>query len=75
MRRRSAGTSKLTNIRFAEVKIDRHFTRNCATDEGNASICKTIVNMAHNFNSDAVAIGVENASEAKALKKMGCNLG
>jgi EAL domain-containing protein (putative c-di-GMP-specific phosphodiesterase class I) len=65
----------LKSLSFAEIKIDRHFARNCGTETGNGNICKTIVNMARNFGSESVAIGVENASEAQALKAMGCTLG
>jgi EAL domain-containing protein (putative c-di-GMP-specific phosphodiesterase class I) len=38
-------------------------------------LCKTVIDLAHNFGSLAVAIGIEKASDAVALVAMGCDYG
>ncbi len=41
----------------------------------NAPLCKTMIDLAHNFGQIAVAIGIENAGDASALLAMGCDYG
>src|SRR6185437_6283755 len=60
---------------FAELKLDRSFVADCGTDKVNAPLCKTVIDLAHNFGSIAVAIGIEKASDAMALVSMGCDYG
>jgi EAL domain-containing protein (putative c-di-GMP-specific phosphodiesterase class I)/CheY-like chemotaxis protein len=70
--------SSLTKVRdmsFAEMKLDRSFVTDCGTDKVNAPICKTVIDLAHSFGSLAVGIGIEKASELTALVSMGCDLG
>jgi EAL domain-containing protein (putative c-di-GMP-specific phosphodiesterase class I) len=66
---------RLKELPFSELKLGRTFVRNCGTDKVNAPICKTIIDLAHNFGSVAVAIGIEKAADALALASMGCDLG
>jgi len=66
-------TSK--KLPLAEIKIDRSFIAECATSKVNAPACKTMIDLAHNFGSLAVAIGIEKASDAIALLRMGCDYG
>ena len=60
---------------FAELKLDRAFVADCGTDKVNAPLCKTVIDLAHNFGRSAVAIGIEKASDALALVSMGCDYG
>jgi EAL domain-containing protein (putative c-di-GMP-specific phosphodiesterase class I) len=60
--------------RFSELKLDRGFVAGCAADKGHAAICKTVIDLAHNFGSNAVAVGVEDSADASALAKMGCDI-
>ena len=72
------GYIKLTRLKelpFAELKLDRKFVTDCGTDKVNAPLCKTVIDLAHNFGSVAVAIGIEKASDAVALVSMGCDYG
>jgi predicted signal transduction protein with EAL and GGDEF domain len=62
-------------IPFVELKIDRSFVTDCGTDRVNAGLCKTVIDLAHNFGSVAVAIGIEKASDVLAVTGMGCDLG
>ncbi|HML08283.1 MAG TPA: EAL domain-containing response regulator [Xanthobacteraceae bacterium] len=66
---------RLKELPFAELKLDRAFVADCGTDKVNAPLCKTVINLAHNFGSIAVAIGIEKASDAMALVSMGCDYG
>ncbi len=65
----------LKELPFAELKLDRAFVTDCGTDKVNAPLCKTVIDLAHNFGSVAVAIGIEKASDALALISMGCDYG
>ena len=52
-----------------------HFVADCGTDKVNAPLCKTVIDLAHNFGRVAVAIGIEKAADAMALVSMGCDFG
>jgi EAL domain-containing protein (putative c-di-GMP-specific phosphodiesterase class I) len=67
--------ARLKELPFTELKLDRSFVADCGTDKVNAPLCKTVIDLAHNFGSAAVAIGIEKASDALALTSMGCDLG
>jgi EAL domain-containing protein (putative c-di-GMP-specific phosphodiesterase class I) len=66
---------RLKELPFAEMKLDRSFVTDCGTDKVNAPICKTVIDLAHNFGSLAVAIGIEKAADVLALVSMGCDYG
>jgi len=67
--------TKLKESPFAELKLDRTFVADCASDKVNAPLCKTVIGLAHSFGSVAVGIGIEKASDAVALVSMGCDYG
>ena len=67
--------ARLKELPFSELKLDRTFVADCGTDKVNAPLCKTVIDLAHNFGSAAVAIGIEKASDALALTSMGCDMG
>jgi EAL domain-containing protein (putative c-di-GMP-specific phosphodiesterase class I) len=67
--------ARLRELPFAEFKLDRAFVTDCSSNRANASLCKTVINLAHNFGSIAVAIGIEKAADALALMSMGCDFG
>jgi EAL domain-containing protein (putative c-di-GMP-specific phosphodiesterase class I) len=67
--------ARLKELPFAELKLDRAFVADCGSDKVNAPLCKTVISLAHNFGSRAVAIGIEKASDALALVTMGCDYG
>src|SRR3954464_1363877 len=70
-----ASLTKLKELPFAEMKLDRSFVVGCGTDKVHAPICKTVIDLAHSFGALAVGIGLEKASDASALVSMGCDLG
>src|SRR5580698_9486928 len=67
--------ARLKESPFAEFKFDCVFVTDAGTDKVNAPLCKTVIDLAHNFGSTAVAIGIEKASDALALVSMGCDYG
>jgi EAL domain-containing protein (putative c-di-GMP-specific phosphodiesterase class I) len=67
--------TKISSLPFAELKLDRVFVTDCGTNKMNAPLCKTVIDLAHNFGSVAVAVGIEKASDAVALVSMGCDYG
>jgi EAL domain-containing protein (putative c-di-GMP-specific phosphodiesterase class I) len=73
-----AGYSSFTSLRelpFAELKLDRSFVKNCASDATNAAICQTAIDLAHRFGSAAVAEGIESMADIQAMVVMGCDFG
>ena len=70
-----ASLTKLKELPFGEMKLDRSFVVGCGTDKVHAPICKTVIDLAHSFGALAVGIGLEKASDASALVSMGCDLG
>jgi EAL domain-containing protein (putative c-di-GMP-specific phosphodiesterase class I) len=67
--------ARLRDVPFAELKLDRSFVTNCATDATNAAICQTAIDLAHRFGSAAVAGGIETSVDLQSLQIMGCDFG
>ena len=67
--------ARLGELPFAELKLDRAFVADCGTDKVNAPLCKTAIDLAHNFGITAVAMGIDKAADAMALVSMGCDFG
>jgi EAL domain-containing protein (putative c-di-GMP-specific phosphodiesterase class I)/CheY-like chemotaxis protein len=73
-----AGYSSLSRLRhfpFCELKLDMSFVQGCANNQQNAGICKAVIDLAHSFGSLAVAEGIENADDLRALFQMDCDQG
>jgi EAL domain-containing protein (putative c-di-GMP-specific phosphodiesterase class I)/FixJ family two-component response regulator len=66
---------RLKEVPFTELKLDRSFVADCATDKTHAAICRSVIDLSHNFNATAVAVGVEKPADAHTLFRMGCDLG
>ena len=67
--------ARLGAMPFAELKLDRDFVADCGSDKVNAPLCKTVIDLAHNFGRVAVAMGIEKAADSVALVSMGCDFG
>jgi EAL domain-containing protein (putative c-di-GMP-specific phosphodiesterase class I) len=67
--------ARLRELPFVELKLDKSFVNNCASDSQNAGICRAIIELAHQFGAAAVAEGLENAADLRAIHAMGCDLG
>ena len=64
--------SYLKHLPIDRIKIDRSFVTNIDHRPDNAAIVEAIVMMANRFDLKLIAEGVENESEVKFLKSMGC---
>jgi EAL domain-containing protein (putative c-di-GMP-specific phosphodiesterase class I) len=73
--RGSSSLARLGELPFVELKLDRAFVADCGTNKVNAPLCKTAIDLAHNFGRVAVAMGIEKAADAVALVSMGCDFG
>ena len=56
-----------------ELKIDRFFVNNMLDNKGDRNIVKLIIDLAHTFNLEVVAEGVENNETLDLLRSMGCD--
>jgi EAL domain-containing protein (putative c-di-GMP-specific phosphodiesterase class I)/GGDEF domain-containing protein len=64
----------LKNIPADELKIDKAFVMNLATDPTDAVLVRSAVSLAHSLGLRVVAEGVENAGALDLLYAMGCDL-
>jgi EAL domain-containing protein (putative c-di-GMP-specific phosphodiesterase class I) len=62
----------LTRFPLASLKIDRSFVADVLQDEADATIVRTIVDMAHTLGFTVIAEGVELDSQAAFLRALGC---
>lgn len=65
--------SYLKKLAVSEVKIDRTFVGDMATDEDDESIVKSVIDLAHNLGHTVVAEGVETREVLDRLILMGCD--
>jgi diguanylate cyclase (GGDEF)-like protein len=69
------GYSSLAYLRLMpvqEVKIDRSFITNLASESGDAAIVRTIVSLASSLELEVVAEGVEDEATWQLLQDLGC---
>jgi diguanylate cyclase (GGDEF)-like protein len=70
------GYSSLTRLRrlpVSELKIDRSFVRNLATNNEDAVIVRALVDLGHSLGQRIVAEGIEDEAAWRALKTWGCD--
>jgi diguanylate cyclase (GGDEF)-like protein/PAS domain S-box-containing protein len=71
------GYSSLTHLRelpIDEIKIDKSFVMQMTENDADASIVRTVIDLAHNLGKQVCAEGVENEATWERLKAMGCDL-
>jgi diguanylate cyclase (GGDEF)-like protein len=68
-----ASLSRLNDLPFMEVKIDRTFVSGCASNKLKYSLCQTVVDLAHRFGASACAEGVETQHDLRALIDTQCD--
>jgi diguanylate cyclase (GGDEF)-like protein/PAS domain S-box-containing protein len=71
------GYSSLTHLRqlpIDEIKIDKSFVAGMTTSDADASIVRTVIDLAHNLGKQVCAEGVEDEETWRALREMGCDL-
>lgn len=72
-----AGFSELAYIRdlpVDEIKIDQGFVRRMLVSEKDCAMVKSLVELAHNFSLEVVAVGVESIAIADRLAQLRCDM-
>ncbi|OIR16710.1 cyclic di-GMP phosphodiesterase Gmr [mine drainage metagenome] len=64
--------SYLKRLPLDQIKIDQGFVRDMTVDSSDAVMVKTIIDMAHNFDLEVIAEGVETAAQLALLEQYGC---
>lgn len=70
------GQSSFAYIRqmpLHELKIDKTFIRNLATDEGDRVVVRSIVDLSHRLGLRVTAEGAEDAAALDYLREVGCD--
>jgi EAL domain-containing protein (putative c-di-GMP-specific phosphodiesterase class I)/ActR/RegA family two-component response regulator len=66
--------SRLRDVPFAEIKLDRSFVSNCSFDVIKKSLCVGAINLARGFGATVCAEGVENIQDFRILAEMQCDM-
>jgi EAL domain-containing protein (putative c-di-GMP-specific phosphodiesterase class I) len=71
------GHSSLARLRalpLSELKIDRMFVMNMERSQQDLQIVRSVIGLAHNFELEVVAEGVEDAATARHLCALDCDI-
>jgi diguanylate cyclase (GGDEF)-like protein/PAS domain S-box-containing protein len=71
----SSSLSFLRHLPVQELKIDRSFIIDLDTDDHNAAMVQTIIDLAHNLDMRVVAEGIETKPVQDRLTNYGCDEG
>ncbi len=63
----------LKKLPVSQIKIDRSFVMEMQSDENDAVIVRSTIDLGHNMGCQVVAEGVENKEIMSALKSLGCD--
>ncbi len=70
-----AALSRVKDLPFTEIKLDRSFVSGCASDPVKLRLCETVVDLAHRFGASACAEGIETIDDLKCLVSLGFDSG
>ncbi|MEW8469309.1 MAG: EAL domain-containing protein, partial [Candidatus Thiodiazotropha sp.] len=68
-----ASLGHLRQFPFDLLKIDKEFVHNVALDSNDASLVRAMIQLAHAFNIQVIAEGVENEGQLAFLQQQGCD--
>jgi EAL domain-containing protein (putative c-di-GMP-specific phosphodiesterase class I) len=57
-----------------ELKIDRSFICDLATDRDDMAIVRSTINLGHDLGLSVVAEGVEDVGTSELLRELGCDI-
>jgi EAL domain-containing protein (putative c-di-GMP-specific phosphodiesterase class I)/ActR/RegA family two-component response regulator len=66
---------ELQRMPFSEMKIDKSFVLDLATNKDSAVIVNSIIDLAHNLGLKVIAEGIEDAKVWRILAEKGCDYG
>jgi diguanylate cyclase (GGDEF)-like protein/PAS domain S-box-containing protein len=66
--------SYLARLAITQLKIDRSFVHNMASDTDDAAIVRAIITLGHDLGLEVVAEGVETSATYDQLAVLGCDL-
>jgi diguanylate cyclase (GGDEF)-like protein len=64
----------LARLPFDEIKVDKSFVLDMATNRDDRMIVQSVIALGHNFDLQVVAEGVDNQRTLDMLGKMGCDM-
>ena len=67
--------SRLKDVPFQEIKLDRSLVHGSASNHTRGALCQTVVGLAHLLKAQVVAEGVERQEDLAFLQAAGCDLG
>jgi EAL domain-containing protein (putative c-di-GMP-specific phosphodiesterase class I) len=65
---------KLQQLPFSELKIDKSFVLNCASNRESSILVRTMIDLAHSLRIKVVAEGVETREVMERLREWGCDI-
>lgn len=66
-----ASLSRLKDLPFSELKLDREFVRECSSNALKGALCQTVVDLGRRFNVSVCAEGVETIEDVRYLTELG----
>lgn len=66
--------SRLKELPFAELKLDRSFVHGCADDARKRAMCEAVADLARRFKITSVAEGVETRDDLRVVSELGYDL-
>jgi len=73
--RGASSLATLYRVEFSELKIDQSLVQECDAKAGAGNICKSIIQIAHNFGGRATAVGISTEAQLQMLAGLGCDFG
>jgi EAL domain-containing protein (putative c-di-GMP-specific phosphodiesterase class I) len=65
---------KLHQLPFSELKIDKSFVQDCASNRESRILVRAMIDLAHSLRMKVVAEGVETKEVMERLREWGCDI-
>jgi EAL domain-containing protein (putative c-di-GMP-specific phosphodiesterase class I)/ActR/RegA family two-component response regulator len=67
--------SRVKDLPFSEIKLDRSFVAGCASDPLKRGLCQTVADLARRFEASTCAEGIETIDDLRCLVGLGFDSG